>query len=352
MKPHTCAMIALILPACAADTRGNDTVSVERTVTTPPGFHTESIALDDARTRIVMFGGLAVDTLDPNAYLAFDRTYEWTGEAWELVHTPTHPGRRSAAVMAYDAQREQMVLFGGLIEDSAATVNVFKPCPTCDYIRQLNDVWTYDGNTWRNVGTAPMAFDGSAIYDRKRQQILMTAFHGLASGDDGPKTIGLWAYQDDRFALLDSAGPRSAKTPRPAFDAGRGVLVLPILEGPDTGVWEWDEQWTRIEPATSPEPRRGQATTYDAARNRIMLFGGAYWDGQRYTIFNDLWEWDGQQWTSVHAGTDPAPSPREEAALIYEPQSNQLLLIGGLGAGQTLLREVWTFDAGVWKRLE
>ena len=299
-----------------------------------------------------MFGGLAVDTLDANRYVAFDRTYEWHDSGWESVQTPVQPERRSDAAMAYDPERQRIVLFGGLVADSTATVNAFVACPTCSRTRQFNDIWTFDGDRWQSAGNGPMAFGGAAVYDAERQALVMIAFRGLASGDDGPKSVGLWTYRDERFVLVDSAGPRSESSPRPAYDTRRKVVVLPIFEGPDAGVWEWNGRWARIQPVTGPEPRRGHVTTYDESRERTLLFGGAHWDGERSTTFNDLWSWDGRQWTRVHDGASDAPAPREDGTLVYDPRGTRLLLLGGLGPGQVLLRETWAFEAGAWRRLQ
>ena len=46
-------------------------------------------------------------------------------------------------------------------------------------------------------------------------------------------------------------------------------------------------------PATSPSARGGSAMAYDAARGRVVLFGGADVDG---TPLGDTWTWDGTTW--------------------------------------------------------
>ena len=52
--------------------------------------------------------------------------------------------------------------------------------------------------------------------------------------------------------------------------------------------WEWDgTAWTQRSPASAPSPQQGHAMAYDAARGRVVLFGGH--DSFRR---GDTWEWD------------------------------------------------------------
>ena len=44
---------------------------------------------------------------------------------------------------------------------------------------------------------------------------------------------------------------------------------------PTNDTWEWDgNDWRSFAPATAPSPRYGPALAYDAARGRVVLFGG------------------------------------------------------------------------------
>src|SRR3712207_3891263 len=68
---------------------------------------------DEANAYGLMFGGLtAPDAASARAY-DLDETWIWDGTRW-IRRYPAHvpPGRTSHA-MAYDAAREQIVMFGG-----------------------------------------------------------------------------------------------------------------------------------------------------------------------------------------------------------------------------------------------
>src|SRR5688572_5999258 len=98
--------------------------------------------------------------------------------------------------------------------------------------------------------------------------------------------------------------------------------------------------WTRLE-ATDMSPRTGAATTYDARRQRVVLFGGSTLSS---TLF-DTREWDGTVWTD----RTPAlanPPPRSAAALAYDAFRERVVLFGGSAAAT--LTDTWEWDGTTW----
>jgi len=75
----------------------------------PPARRYESFAYDSARARLVMFGGHS-GRLEPHP---FSDTWEYDGNSWIPVAVNRAPNPRGGACMAFDAARNQMVLFGG-----------------------------------------------------------------------------------------------------------------------------------------------------------------------------------------------------------------------------------------------
>ncbi len=82
-----------------------------RVATSGPGRrHQHALAYDSHRERVVLFGGLSL------AGATLGDTWEWNGGAWEhRASEEQHgPGRRGAGNhMAYDDARNRVVLFGG-----------------------------------------------------------------------------------------------------------------------------------------------------------------------------------------------------------------------------------------------
>jgi hypothetical protein len=75
--------------------------------------------------------------------------------------------------------------------------------------------------------------------------------------------------------------------------------------------------WTQKEDI-GPSPRVAHAMAYEAARERVVLFGGE--DG------SNTWEWDGVAWTQV---ADMGPSPRYACAMTYDTVRQRVVLFGG-----------------------
>ncbi len=93
---------------------------------------------------------------------------------------------------------------------------------------------------------------------------------------------------------------------------------------PSSVLWEWDgATLTAICDPCDPGPRSDGGMTYDAARDRLVLFGG--WDGTR--LVDDLWEWDGATWERIDL--PGGPSPRTRFAFLYDPSREVTVVFGG-----------------------
>ena len=80
--------------------------------------------------------------------------------------------------------------------------------------------------------------------------------------------------------------------------------------------------------------------TYDAARQRVVLFGG-----NSGPYLDETWTWDGVTWTQRH----PAQSPtgRGFMGLAYDAARRQVVLFAGGGGG---LDDTWTWDGNHWQQ--
>jgi hypothetical protein len=171
-------------------------------------------------------------------------------------------------------------------------------------------------------------------------------------------TLGLWGSAMAAGAQVGSccdtkqwkestaAGPDERTDAAMAYDSARHRLVLfggadlsPLLRG-DT--WEWDGNFWALKPVFGPlpSPRSGHAMAYDAARGRVVLFGGVDASGVR----GDTWEWDGTTWT---AKAITGPSPRADHAMVYDSGRGKVILFGGSGPNSG---ETWEWDGAAWTR--
>lgn len=184
-------------------------------------------------------------------------------------------------------------------------------------------------------------------YDSVRQRVVVFG-GGLARND-------LWEWDGARWNLRSVfAGPAGRTGHAMAFDAARGRLVVFGGMGVDNGAyterndtWEWDgSAWLQANPAQAPSVRSGARMVFDAARGRVMLFGGIHVANYQGTFYDDVWEWDGSTWTA----RTPAvrPPARSEAALAFDPSRARVVMYGGWGGGSVGLVDTWEWDGSTW----
>jgi len=141
-----------------------------------------------------------------------------------------------------------------------------------------------------------------------------------------------------------------------AFDSVRGVLVVfggalwnidfeddtpPTIPQNDT--WEWDAvAWTRLTGTVRPSPRQGAAMAYDPRREEVVLFGG----GEDDSANSETWRLRDGEWTEV--STDASPPARRAAALAYDVARDRMVLYSGVSPNGEPLTDTWEFDGAAW----
>ena len=310
----------------------------------PPPVHWESAAFDAARGRLVLFGGAAI----AGAYLS--ETWQWDGTRWTtLADSASSPGPRHAHAMGYDRARSRVVLFGGMVESQDKSI------PIAQRERRLCDTWSLEGARWTRIDrgdSSPCAIEGidaASLLSRGTRGGLLLVEGPREAADDGTLArIRLWRWTDTSWALLDDRGPRRWPEANGgvAFDERRAVLVVPVLGGPDAGVWEWDgTRWRHLR-VPGPPPRRNFGIAYDSRRGRVVLLGGLTADPRRW--LGDHWTWDGARWTEIPSA-QMQPSPRSHATLLDDRRAGRLLYFGGASDRGAIHRELWIFDRDGWR---
>jgi hypothetical protein len=252
-----------------------------------------------------------------------DEVWEWNGIQWDLIATGG-PDRREEHVLVYDSDRKRVVLFGGFRSGIAQP--------------PFNDVWEWNGATWEEVtpgGAPPSGRRESAVAYDQLQRALFVFSGRFDSGTTA--TPDLWTLAGGDWELRN---PQIRRGNRLSFDAARNKLVLFGGWDGQTGygdTWEWDGAWDRRS-TTGPEPRRYHGLAYDPIRQRTVLFGG--WDGQ--TVYGDTWEWDGDEWT---LRSTTGPSPRRYHRMVFD--GTGVLLYGG----EPFAEDTWRWDGNQWTML-
>src|SRR5437016_7599733 len=117
----------------------------------------------------------------------------------------------------------------------------------------------------------------------------------------------------------------------------RVALLLMLLSLTTASLVAADEsQWIQRSPGSQPSARWDASIVYDANSDRLILFGGmsSPSSGTPITYYGDVWQYllSTHQWTSLStSGTAPGTSAGHTA--IYDSARDRMLLFGGSISG-------------------
>ena len=322
---------------------------------------------DEPNGRLLLFAGIEGATIDdPDTPRIYAR--QGTSTNFELVAPATGPEARNRHAMAYDAtsNRRYSLMYGGI---NAAS-------------QTLQDTWRWDGSRWFQsavgAGTGLRQMHAMA-YDPVQSSVLkyggvnstgsqlpngdmyrwngsgwvelngnLGAYGHVLAFKEGTQTDGLivWGTRQTNgqpeqtyrgwngtsyTSISGGSRPSRRIAQAAAYDStsgeilmfgGRDGLSSAVLRG-DT--WSFGTAWSELSPSRSPSPRSGHQMVQDTVRGTIVLFGGQEDDN---VLLNDVWEWDGSDWTNV---TPPGPGPtaRYEHAMSFDSRFNEVVVFGG-----------------------
>lgn len=290
----------------------------------PPDRFWGQASFDPTNGRLLYFGGRVNSTASCDAtgndicgtLWAFDGTYQ----VLTSNETSGSINPRERHAQAYDSRRGELVVFGGKGAVGSCGVEGSAFC---------SDTWTFGDEGWRLravEGSSPAQRVGHVMaYDSSRAEVVL--FGGTS--------------ENGRFCDPDSQLCRST--------------------------WRWDgaswEQAILTDEQPAPPPRVGAAMAYDAARGRVVLFGGSddtcdFSEGRPNVLFGDTWEWDGGRWERLgQAAPGPQPNPRDFATLTYHPGLGRVVLYGGNAgsgnscddSGQQWCDTLWSWTGDGWE---
>jgi hypothetical protein len=244
---------------------------------------------DPVRDRMIVYGGWVGSPSAETWALSLGAS-----PTWSLLLTDAGPSPRYGHTTIYDPVRDRLIVFGGF--DDA----------------RRNDVWALSlagPPVWTRLepsgGYAPLARRyHSAIYDPVRDR--MVIFGGATDSGD----------MDDTWAL-------------------------------DLG----DPRWTNVSSSTQkPSWRKYHSAVYDAARDRMVVFGGAAGSS---TLYDDLWALSlggNPAWSRLARIGDTIPAARSGATLNHDAGRDRFWVVGGYSG--TWENDVWTYEPAsqAWER--
>jgi len=220
-----------------------------------PRSNTDMV-FDSARSRVILFGGFFND----GSSVYYDDTWAWDGAAWDQLGPAGSPPANGGHRLAYDAARDEVVLFGGFNGS------------------RLSDTWIFDGDTWMQVfpATVPPARNNHAMaYDPVRERVVM--FGGYPGG--ASRLNDTWEWDGADWTQVPTPTPPPG---RQYFDmefnpvTGSIIMSSGQAEGfvrlQDT--WSYDgSDWTELV-AGFPTPRDQHDMAYHPGANQTIMLGG------------------------------------------------------------------------------
>lgn len=277
----------------------------------PPRARGEQVViLDEARERLVMFGGnVAVPLMCIPATEIVDElwTYDLRCESWSRVEASGGPGFRSRSGFVVDTMRDRAILFGG--RDRRASMGPYT---------NFADVWALDLETltWSEVATSGDApsprSNPAAVYDAARDRLIVyggnTSTSGLSpSGADDTFSLDL---STGVWSRVEGDGPPARYAH--AFASTETTFYVfggtASFDGFLNDVWAFDlasSRWSRMTTSGTPPTLRFGAVLFvrqDAAGDRLVMATGH--DLTAIGNLNDLWELDVATgaWTELRSG--------------------------------------------------
>jgi hypothetical protein len=305
---------------------------------TPSGRNFHAMVYDADRNEVVLFGGIV------NNSQVLGDTWVWNGANWIQKTPPNSPPPRFGHAMAYDNARQEVVLFGGLLASGAGNA----------------DTWVWNGTTWTKVfpATSPPSRDLAAMtYDSVRNETILFGGRSLGSASGvGSMLDDTWGWDGVNWTQKVPAMHPSGRIEHAvSFDASHAEVLLfggRLASFPSDfdDTWVWDGvNWIERFPATSPLPTGGHALAYSALRAQVIMFGG--YDNGAFSR-NDTWSWNGTEWTQLTPAT--SPPARTNHAMAYDSTRREIVLFGGgsfPGADRGNFNDTWVFEVPSSRRV-
>lgn len=206
-----------------------------------------SMAYDAESDRLILFGGGAPEKLFSDTW-----AYDFNGDQWEKMQPEISPSPRAMYHMAYDAESDRVILWGGFMEAGVEDVSV----------------WAYDYNTdsWESLENT----DGPQMHWERGGMVYIP--------------------DQDRFLLF--TGMREHED---------------VLVEPETWYYDYDENsWAKVETETSPPQMAMYSMVFDASIDKVVLFGGEQTSKYAGNTTDEVWLFDleTENWSKMAAPSD------------------------------------------------
>jgi hypothetical protein len=283
--------------------------------------------------------------------------WEWDGRSWRNVPLQDpegdgNPSWRRWFGLTYHETRQRVMLYGGeTTNDNRRDHWVF-----------TNQLWEYDGNSWRNVphddeDTWPPGMACNMAYDSTRDRVVL-----MGSPRPRVESEQTWEWTSGGWERVLTSTPSLVRDYRMAYDVARHRVVLHGGVDPMNSVayntWEYDcdaRTWRRALAGNYasfdwPNFRIGAGMAYDRDLGRTVLYGGGSYHAWQA---KETWFWDGAPW-SKHPLVDPegdgSPSGYSESPGAAWDVARSRAVIMTETWSFTITNHTWEWLGSSWKQ--
>jgi len=303
---------------------------------------------DAAHDRLVIFGGIdaAQHVLSDCWALSLSGPGTWT----PLGTGADGPSARQSACGVYDPVRDQLIVFGGA--DSSGTLQ------SDTWALPLGA-----GGTWAKLPLAsgePAPLErAAAAYDPGQDQMVVYGGRTASGLQDLVLTLSLAGTATWNIPASSTPRPAAREWTSAIVDPVRDQLVVygGGTTAPTSDVLSFalsgTHPWTAFTSTAVPPPFRAAAMVRDPVRNRMLVFGGL---DPSNAANNSVWSLDlngPMAWTKLTVSGSP-PGVRGYESMVYDAARDRVLVYGGVNFFSGVYNDVWALQlAGTptWQRL-
>jgi len=296
----------------------------------PPAREEHTATYDPTHDQMIVTGGTNGPTLGDIWYLSFAGTPTWSQV------TSCEPRLRWGHVAILDPERNEIRVQGGFdgVNTTGSTWAIYlgaiPGCAPVAPVSQLGPARHTPGFAHDPAHNAMWLFGGSDVSSYSNQVY----------------RLSLGSFTTWGFITTAGTPPSARRQAETIYDPLRDRLI--VFGGFDgtfhNDTWALSSlsttpTWSLLTPLTLPPPRSGHRMVYDAAGDRVVMYGG--YDGVSPRR-DDVWELrlgsSPLTWSNVTPAV-PGPGARSSHSAVYDPNGARMLVFGG--TGPAFRNDVW-----------
>lgn len=292
---------------------------------------------DSKNNRVILFGGNTFG--QKNEYYDDTWVFSTADNTWTQL-TIDGPSSRGEHSMAYNPDKESILLFGG--QTSAG---------------RIGDTWIFDCRTekWTEIETETSPegrSDFDMIYDPSRKIFILYGGYGRY----GLKSDS-WMFDPEtntwsEYETYSNPGRMYGQSLEYDSFGERVILYGGHLRSPTSRdyvdeVWFFSPDngsWIQSSGLNKPHGRYWGAVGYSPEHSSLAVFGGTYGEGQ----LNETWVFNIEDTSWTELDSPVFPSRRVISDMVYVESELCFILFGGVNTSYIHFSDTWKLDAETW----